>query len=625
MTRSLFHLLARGAEDRPDHPALRMNGIDLSYAQLAACTNCVARCLVEQGLKRSDRVGIFMERSFDAMAAIFGVMQARGVYVPMDINAPFARSLAMLKNAGVRYIICDASQAELMEKIAAELPQLRFVLGLDENTLDVASIGWPSIGDDFNISLPDLGLIETDLAVMFHTSGTTGIPKGVMHSHRSMLSNVEWAVRRFDLSPDDRFSTVTAHSFELSWLELYASKAVQATAILAPEQVVRFAPSDLVALTSNERVSVWCSVPSVLIRISERGSPEAADLTHLRRVHFAGERFPTKQLRRLMQQVPHANYCNMLGTTETHICAYWEVPPLPEDMTAAIPIGKACDHVNLFALGADNRILADGEIGELAVRGPSLMEGYWQLPDRTAQAMVDVEVGPDYFARCYRTGDLVHKDSNGDFHIIGRTSRRINVQGHLVDLDEVEAVLITEPRIREAAAIDVEIDGVPHLHAAIVPTAETTEITAADLRVFAAKTLPTYAVPERVEMISALPRTGSGKIDRRALQDLAQAGVSDRARSRAQTNTRSDHSIDDIIAALRTFIISDLLIDETADFSDDDELVHSGLLDSISMVRLVTFLEDTFSIEVANKDFIPENFHCLTAIRRLLERQRVAD
>lgn len=622
MIRTLFHLLSRGAEDRPDHPALRMDGVDLSYSELTSRTNAVARCLVDQGIKRSDRVSIFMARSFDSMAAIFGVMQAGGVYVPMDIDAPFARNLAMLRNAGVQYIVCDASQTELVGRIAGELSELRFVIGIDEG-VGTASIGWSRIGDDFDIALPDLGVIETDLAVMFHTSGTTGTPKGVVHSHRSMLSNVEWAVRQFDLSPDDRFSTVTAHSFELSWLELYASKAVQATAILAPEQAVRFGPTELVALTSRERVSVWCSVPSVLIRLSERGSPETADLSSLRTVHFAGERFPTKQLRRLMEQVPHPRYVNMLGTTETHICAFWEVPALPDDMTAAIPIGKACDHVNLYALGPDNGILADGETGELAVRGPSLMEGYWQLPDRTDQAMADVEIGPDLSARCYRTGDLVRKDGNGDFHIIGRANRRIKVQGHLVDLDEVEAVMISEPRIREAAAIEAEIEGVSHLHAAVVLTSGTMTLSPAEMRVYVAQSLPTYAVPERVEVFDALPRTGSGKIDRRALQDSAEAAEIDRAaRSRPASHSSADTSTNELMSALRAYIVSELLTDPVTDLGEYDELLESGLLDSISVVRLVSYLEREFSIEVPNNDFVPANFQSLDTIRTLVERQK---
>lgn len=624
MTRTLYHLLAYAAERRPDHPALRMDGVDLSYAALVARANAIARCLVEQGLERPDRVALFMTRSFDAMAAIFGVMQAGGVYMPMDTHSPIARTVAMLRNGGVRFVICSATAADLVRQLAAELPELRFVVGLPEGALPVASIGWPSVWRAFDVPLADRGLVETDLSVMFHTSGSTGTPKGVVHSHRSMLSNVEWAVRQFGLTRDDRFSTVTAHHFELSWLELYASKAVQATAILAPEETVSFAPAELVALTGRERVSIWCSVPSVLMRVSERGSSETADLGALRWVLFAGERFPTKHLRRLMGQLPAPRYCNMLGTTETHICAFWEVTTLPEAMTQPIPVGKACGHVNLFALSPDGHIVPDGETGELAVRGPSLMEGYWQLPERTAQAMVAVPISGDLVARCYRTGDLVRKDGEGNFHIIGRANRRIKVQGNLVDLDEVETVLLSEPRVRETAAFEVELDGGSHVEAAVVPKPDAAPVTGAELRVHVARVLPAYAVPERVTVVEDLPRTGSGKLSRRDLQDRAEAAARAEAAERAAARPAAGHrtETDTLMTALRGFIVDELQAEPGTDLAEDDDLLEPHRLGSIGVMRLVEHVEQQLAVRIPNDEFVAANFQHLKAIRALIERLR---
>ncbi len=483
MIRSLYHLLERGAAAKPDGVALRMSGCTLTYEQFCARVNAVASYLHESGLRRPDRVGLVMGRSFDSMAAIFGVLAAGGVYVPLDPSSQTERSALMLKNAGARYLLADPDLADQVAAIVKEHDAIRTVGGL--GTSDSPSFESIYAGYD---RLKDFGLNERDLAMMFHTSGTTGVPKGVVHSHRSMLSVVEWAVDEFDLSADDVFMGVTSHSFELSWFELFASILAKGEIVLAPDEWVRFSAGELAELVASSRVSVWCSVPSLLMRLSERGDLTQRDLSALRRVHFAGERFPTKHLRRLMQQVPHARFCNMLGTTETHICAFYELSETPPD-DENIPVGKACAHVNLAAIGKNGEPVPDGEIGELVVRGPCLMNGYWQLPERTAQAIIDCRFAPDLVDKAYRTGDLVQKDERGDYHIIGRADRRIKVSGHLVDLDEVEAVLLAGEGVLEGAAFAVGDEGFEHVEAAVVPK-QGQKLSAAELRVHTSENCP---------------------------------------------------------------------------------------------------------------------------------------
>jgi acyl-coenzyme A synthetase/AMP-(fatty) acid ligase/acyl carrier protein len=312
----------------------------------------------------------------------------------------------------------------------------------------------------------------------------------------------------------------------------------------------------------------------------------------------------------------------MLGTTETHICAFWEVRPLPEGMTEPIPVGRACSHVNLFALSPAGHIVPDGETGELAVRGPSLMEGYWQLPERTAQAMVDVRISGDLVARCYRTGDLVRKDREGNFHIIGRANRRIKVQGNLVDLDEVETVLLSEPRVRETAAFEVEVDGSSHVEAAVVPKPDAAPVTAAELRVHVARALPGYAVPERVTVVEDLPRTGSGKLSRRDLQDRAEAAARTEAAARATGSPAAGHpaATDEVMAAVRRFIVEELQAGTGAELTEEDDLLEAQGIGSIGVMRLVDCLEQQLAIRIPNHEFVAANFQRMKAIRALIER-----
>lgn len=608
MIRSLYHLLERGAEAQPDAIVLRMSGQTLTYAEFCGRVNAVASYLHESGVRRPDRVGLLMGRSLDSVAAIFGVMAAGGAYVPIDPSAPTELSGVMLKNAGARYLLADPALTDQVTGIVKEHDGIRTIGGLGTGS----SPSFESIYAGYD-RLKDFGLNERDLAMMFHTSGTTGVPKGVAHSHRSMLSVVEWAVDEFQLRSDDVFIGVTSHSFELSWFELFASILARGQIVLAPDEWVRFSPGEVAQLAASSRVSVWCSVPSLLMRLSERGDLPERDLSALRRIHFAGERFPVKHLRRLMQQVPHPRYTNMLGTTETHICAFHEFKDGPPgDDVENIPVGKACAHINLGAIGKNGELVPDGEIGELVVRGPCLMNGYWQLPERTAQAIIDVRFGPDLVDKAYRTGDLVRKDERGDYHIIGRADRRIKVSGHLVDLDEVEAVLLANEAVLEGAAFSAGDEGFEHVEAAVVPK-QGQKLSAAELRVHTSRKLPLYAVPERIFVLSALPRLDNGKISRRAVQATGASKAN--ADSSVATDARP-------VDAARRFIAERILEDPAFEIDESLDLLSTNLLSSMSVVSLVTFIEQTYGVTVPNEEFVADNFRSLKEVGDLIARLR---
>jgi acyl-coenzyme A synthetase/AMP-(fatty) acid ligase/acyl carrier protein len=423
-----------------------------------------------------------------------------------------------------------------------------------------------------------------------------------------MLANVEWAVATFDLVPEDRVSNVTSHHFDLSWLELFATIAVGATLVQLRENTVKF-PADLAAAMEAAGLTVWCSVPSILVGLVERGQLERRDLSSLRQVCFAGERFPAKHLRRLMELVPSPRYTNMYGTSETHIAAYHHLTELPE-ADQLLPIGRACEHVNLCAVRPDGTPCAPGESGELVIRGPSVMEGYWHLPERNELALAPVAVTALGPARCYHAGDLVIERTGGVFEILGRADRRIKVQGSLVDLDEVERVLFTQPAVLEAATYQVNPnDESAGVGASLVARPGET-ITEADVRAHAAALLPTHAVPVSVKIEQALPKNASGKLDRRALQDQATATPVSRARRAVEPGD-----------PVRAFLLEELVDADVASIlADDMELVSSGLLGSLGVFALVEFLGEELDIHVDDRDITEENFRSLAAIRALLAR-----
>ncbi|PRQ00481.1 non-ribosomal peptide synthetase [Enhygromyxa salina] len=610
MSFSLHHLITRAAQRDPEAPALVAGARVVSYGALAQRINAIATVLVQLGVRRGDRVGLYMRRSVDSVAAIFAISQAGGAYVGFDPSAPPARVAAVIDDAELDCVLVDEHHHEALLAALEHSDRRLAVVGGPTGHAQIDTTPWSAVDqhDTPETPLVELGVMEQDLCVLFYTSGTTGKPKGVAHDHRSMLSNVEWAVAQFDLRRDDRFAHVTSHHFDLSWFELFVSVFVGGVLVLVPERLVAF-PGELAELVIAAEVSVWCSVPAVLIGLVQRGELEARSFPALRRVHFAGERFPTKHLRALMAAVPGPRYCNMFGTTETHIAAFHEIDELPPG-DEWLPIGRACAHVNLMAVDRNNDAVDVGGTGELLIRGPSMMEGYWRLPDRTAQAIVELPVpGSARQARWYRSGDLVVRLADGGFQIVGRADRRVKVRGYLVDLDEVEQVLLNDSRVIEAAThVHEEGELSAHVEAAVRLRAGVSA-TSASLRMHVAQSMPTYAVPELVAILDEFPRTGHGKFDRRGL-------VAEVAKLRSARRQRAGGA--EPRDAVRAFI-AELVGGSLDELDDDGALIDGGWIDSMDIVELVAFLEERFDVQISNDAFVIENFETVAAIVRMID------
>jgi acyl carrier protein len=618
MAFTLHDSMLRHARTRPHATALVFGDRCMSYAALARRANAVATSLRALGVRRGDRVALYMQRGFDSVAAMFGIMQAGAAYVPFDSSEPAARLATIVDDCELDHAIVDAHHhAALVELVGLTSRTLR-VIGGPVGIARIEPTPWAVVDghDRDGVEAVDVGVIEQDPSVLFFTSGTTGKPKGVAHDHRSMLSNVEWALETFDLSAEDRFAHVTSHHFDLSWFELFVSVAIGGALVVVPERTVAFA-AELAELIAAAGITVWCSVPAVLIGLVQRGELERRRLPSLRRVHFAGERFPTKHLRALMGLVPHARYCNMFGTTETHIAAYHELADIdalpPGDEW--LPIGRRCGHVNLMAIDGDGRAVEVGGTGELVIRGPSMMLGYWQLPERTASVVVELPISDERLTtlsgRWYRSGDLVERLPGDRFRIIGRADRRVKVRGYLVDLDEVEQVLLRHPAVLEAAThVVAQSEAEAHIEGA-VRLRPGAEASAAALRVHVAATMPSYAVPQLIAVLDDFPRTGSGKFSRRKLVEVVAAIRQERRASSSSQTPRE---------AVREHLGAIIQREDHERLADDSQLVEHGWIDSMDVVELVAFIEERFAIEITNDDFVVENFETIDAIVRMIER-----
>lgn len=520
----LHQAIAHAAEHRPDHPALVFGRESLTYGQLFERANRLARLLREQGVGRGDRVGIYLNKSLESALAIYGILSAGAAYVPLDPLAPPARISFVIQDCGIRHLISADGQIEALRQVTQAVPGLAAVIGpTAPDDLPVRVFSWADVA-----TLPgepmDVAAVEQDLAYILYTSGSTGVPKGIMHTHRSGLSFAEWAAQAYGLVPSDRLSNHAPLHFDLSTFDYFAGGIAGATTVVISEAATKL-PASLARLMAAERISVWYSVPFALIQLLQRGNLTAHNLSALRWVLFAGEPFPTKHLRALMAQLPHARFSNLYGPTETNVCTYYHVPAQLPEADEPIPIGRPCANVEDLVVDADGQPVASGEAGELLIRGGVVMAGYWGQPDKTQRGFFRRAARGYQEDTFYRTGDLVQRLPGGDYKYLGRKDRQIKTRGYRVELDEIEVTLLAHACVEEAAVYPVpDGQGSNLIAAAVVPKAGF-DVQPAELVAYLASRLPSYAVPAHLSVTADFPRTSTGKIDRRTLQAQSAASA----------------------------------------------------------------------------------------------------
>ncbi len=513
----LHHLLRDSAERRPDATAIRLLDARHSYGDLERQSNQVARALVEAGVKPGDRVGLHLKKSFEAIVGVFGILKTGGCYVPMDANAPGARIADIIDQCAVEHVVTSRAGYAKFAPLTVDRPPFRSVLFADgrpnedpraDVTLQLADA----------LSLPDAPLgrdgTDQDLAYILCTSGSTGKPKGVMLSHLNALTFVNWAHETFNLTENDRFSSHAPLIFDLSIFDLYAGIKSGGSISLIPEGTATI-PTNLSKMMEEHQLSVWYSVPSVLTLLLLHGKLADRDLSSLRLILFAGEVFPVKYLRSLIQALPGRRYANLYGPTETNVCTYYEVNPVDDTEVRSIPIGKACANTEVIAIDENGeRVTRQGQEGLLYARGSTVMQGYFGRPAETAAAFVKNPFAIGRDEKLYCTGDWVTLDENGNYLFLGRKDHQIKTRGYRVELSEIEAALLTNPSVREAVAVPIPNDLLGNTIKVFVVAEDGGLLDEQEVKRHCAQTLPRYMVPETVEFRDSLPRTATDKVDR---------------------------------------------------------------------------------------------------------------
>jgi amino acid adenylation domain-containing protein len=515
----LSQIIDNAAQKFPERPAFRFQGDTASYADLSVWTNQLANVLIDQGVKRRDRVGIFMNKGLEMPLAVHGIMKAGAAYVPIDPAAPAERLKFIINDCNISLLIADKAKATVLGTIAGQT-SLKYLIG----TVTGAGLPYRAISWDEIRSAPahhplQHPVMEDDLAYIMYTSGSTGQPKGIMHTHRSGLSYAKLSAHTYGLHEGDRLGNHSPLHFDMSTLEFLSGPLQGACTVLIPEEYAKL-PASLSKLIEEERLTVWYSVPFALCQLLLRGAMESKSLESLRWVLFGGEPFPPKYLRALMEVLPKARFCNVYGPAEVNQCTYYHITDLPGNDLESVPIGRVWPNCEGLVVDDEDQPVSEGNQGELLIRTPTMMRGYWNRDDLNAKAFFIREPFSNYSEIFYRTGDLVRLNDDGDYVYLGRKDRQIKTRGYRVELDEVEAALSRHQEVEEAAAFALpDAEGTAMVAAAVILKNGST-IGPSELIHFLKSLLPAYALPGVIRIYHIFPRTSSGKIDRLKLREF---------------------------------------------------------------------------------------------------------
>jgi non-ribosomal peptide synthetase-like protein len=466
------------AQTHPDSIAVIFGDRQVTWSELEARANQVARYLRKRGATRNSAVAMLLPRSVDAYAAILGTLKAGAAYVPIDPGSPTERTEWIIENSGA---VARLTEADL-EAVAGESTER-----LPSNTDPTRS---------------------RDLCYLIYTSGSTGRPKGVMVEHRNACHLVEAERRIFGVRPDDRVYQGASLTFDLSVEEMWLAFAAGATLIPATSEMVQAGP-DLARWLAESRVSVLSCVPTLLSLMN----PDSANLRALRLLILGGEQCPSALVDRWARR--GRRIVNTYGPTESTVTATFAdlCPGKP------VTIGRPVPGYRVYILNENLNPVAPGQTGEIFIAGTGVARGYWGRDDETRMRFLN-----DPFSetpeRMYRSGDLGRFDDQGNIEFIGRIDRQVKLRGLRLEPGEIESALLRNDDIQASAcAVHEGAHGAQQLIAWVVPRSDRTlneKRLLAELREW----LPAWMVPSHIEVVAELPRLANGKLDRSALAVL---------------------------------------------------------------------------------------------------------
>jgi len=575
-TDKLIHqLVEEQVAKTPDLIALKYDQQALTYAELNAISNRVARKLLQFSLKPDDRIGVHLHRSLEMLIALLAVLKAGAAYVPLDPALPFERLTYLVDDSSPSVIITSA-----VDKISAD-GFGRNVFCLDE---------WLAAGeikemDARNITPLELGLRADHLAYVLYTSGSTGRPKGVMNQHDGVVNRLLWAKKEYRVGENEVILQKTPFNFDVSVWEFFLPLISGATLVMAPPKSHQD-PAWLLEIIQIFGVTMVHFVPSMLSAfLSQFGS--VPDKHPLKKVLCSGEALTHAQQKRFYELFPYCELHNLYGPTEAAIdVTYWRCGI--DTNLDFVPIGQPIENVQIYILDRRLQPRPIGEIGEIYIGGIQVARGYWNQPELTHERFIKDPFSNSASARIYKTGDLGRWMENGAVEYLGRNDFQVKIRGFRIELGEIESALLSVSGVNDAVVIVRE--DIPNDKRLVAYLSGPTTIDIQSLHAELSRKLAEYMVPSAFVVMQQFPVTSNGKLDRRALP----------APTRTDAILRDfeppQGEIEHIIATVWQDILE---LDKVGRF---DNFFRSGG-NSLSALRVISRLREQYLFEISLRDF----------------------
>ena len=474
-----------------------------TFAELEQYSKRCATLLLARVDVINQPIAVYLPKSAAMIFADLGIVYSGNIYVNLDTQSPAQRISGILANIGPILIITTRPTAAALDAIGMPAEKLFFIEDIFEDSVEYDSAAlWRRLER----------VIDTDPLCIINTSGSTGIPKGVVLNHRGTIDFMEWCFDRLKLDGSERIGSLSPFYFDIYTLELNLCLAKGATIVVIPEQLAIF-PAKLMEFVSRLAVNFIFWVPSIMVNISSKGLIEEFDLSALKTIFFAGEVFPMKHLNRWRRALPSATFVNLYGPIEITVdCTYFVLDREFND-DELLPIGFPCRNTDILILTEKNEPCQPGEHGELCVRGSSLAMGYWNSLEKTAKAFVQNPLNTRYPELIYRTGDLVYQNERGEIMFVGRTDYQIKHMGYRIELPEIEYQILSIEGIANACVLYNQAAK----EITLFYEANGDGVTPASIRRKLSQIFPKYMLPTAFHCVEELPRNPNGKIDRNGL------------------------------------------------------------------------------------------------------------
>lgn len=495
--KNILEYLESTASRKKNQKAVIMEEKSVSWCELLDISQQIGTSLTKR-FDAKTPIPVLADKSIDTLCTFFGIVYAGCFYIMLNPQLPQARLKSILETLNSNCLLTDSNNSELAQTLC-------------ENTIVIDDLKGTA---DYNL-LNKVRIKQTDADPLYalFTSGSTGVPKGVLVSHRNVIDFIDTFTETFDIGEGDVIANQAPFDFDVSVKDIYSAIKTGAELVLVPKELFS-KPTELTVYLAENKVTTLIWAVSALCLISTFHCLEYCKPENINKILFSGEVMPMKHLKEWMSYYPGAVFVNLYGPTEITCNCTYHIVDNSRDYENGLPIGRAFKNREVILLDKEDKpVLKEGETGEICVRGVSVALGYFNNPEQTAKAFVQNPLNKMYPDVIYRTGDLAKYNENGELVFCGRKDFQIKHMGHRIELEEIERAMAAIAQINRACCVFDEKKS--KLFGFYVGSVDKRE-----LHSILSETLPVYMIPGALRKIEEFPLNKNGKIDRKLLFEM---------------------------------------------------------------------------------------------------------